>query len=202
MFKNMQIGTRLGLGFGIIIVLLIGIVLTGYWGVNSVSESTIKMIQGDATISEHAARARANVNALRRYEKDLLINIGDKAKEDDYLKKWTEQHDHLIKRLDDLDKVVVDSHEKDQVKTMRAELATYDGGMKKVLTMIAAGSLKDAKQANSVVNEVKDQIHKLEQNAKELAEESNTRMDKQGCSQSGQSTRTPSCLPCRSLRSR
>src|SRR5512137_817401 len=173
MFKNMQIGKRLGLGFGIIVMLLIGIVITGYWGVNSMSESTIKMIQGDATISEHAARARANVNALRRYEKDLFINIGDKAKEADYLKKWQEQHDHLIKRMDDLDKVVVDSHEKDQVKTMRAELANYDSGMKKVLAMIDAGQIKDAKAANAAVNEYKDQIHKLEENAKQLAEESN-----------------------------
>jgi methyl-accepting chemotaxis protein len=179
MFKNMQIGKRLGLGFGIIIVLLIGIVITGYWGVNSMSDATIKMIQGDATISEHAARARANVNALRRYEKDLFINIGDKAKEADYQKKWQEQHDHLIKRMDDLDKVVTDSHEKDEVKTMRAELANYDAGMKKVLTLIAAGSIKDAKAANAAVNEVKDQIHKMEENAKQLAEESNARMDKQ-----------------------
>ena len=179
MFKNMNIGTRLALGFGTIIVLLVGIVITGYWGVNSMSESTIKMIQGDATISEEAARARANVIGLRRYEKDLFINIGDKAMEDNYLKLWQEQHDHLIKRMDGLDKVVTDSHEKDEVKAMRTELSAYDGGMKRVLGMITAGSVKDAKQADTAVNEVKDAIHKLEENAKQLAEESNTRMDKQ-----------------------
>ena len=179
MLKNMRIGMRLGLGFGTIIVLLIGIVISGYWGVNSMSDTTIKMIKGDATISEHAARARANVNAMRRFEKDLFINIGDKVKEDEYLKKWQEQHEHLTKRLDDLDKVVTDGHEVEEVRTMRTELATYDGGMKKVLAMIAAGQAKDAKQANAAVNEYKDAIHKLEQNAKDLADESNARMDKQ-----------------------
>jgi methyl-accepting chemotaxis protein len=179
MLKNMNIGMRLSLGFGIIVVLLVGIVITGYWGVNSMSDSTVKMIQGDATISEHASRARANVNAMRRFEKDLFLNIGDKVKEDDYLKKWTEQHDHLTKRLDDLDKVVTDSHEKDEVKTMRSELAAYEGGMKKVLAMIQAGSISAASQANAAIAEYKETTHKLEENTKQLAEESNARMDKQ-----------------------
>ncbi len=47
MFKNMKIGMRLALGFGFVLIMLIGIGLTGYWGVNSISNNTIKMLQGD-----------------------------------------------------------------------------------------------------------------------------------------------------------
>ncbi len=178
MLKNMKIGIRLGIGFGAVVLLLIGIVITGHWGVNSMSEATIKMIQGDATISEHAARARANVLGLRRYEKDLFLNLGDKAKEDEYLKKWQEQHAHLTARLNDIEKAVYLDKEKDELKTMRSELSVYDGGMKKVLSMIAAKQIKTAQQANTAVNEYKESIHKLEQTSKDMADESNGRMDK------------------------
>ena len=81
MFKNMNIGMRLGLGFGVLLVLLFVLSIIGYWGVHAVSNTTVHMLEGDANISEHAARARANVNALRRYEKDYFINIGDATKE-------------------------------------------------------------------------------------------------------------------------
>jgi methyl-accepting chemotaxis protein len=179
MFKNMNIGTRLGLGFGIVVVLLIGIVITGYWGVNSMSDSTIKMLQGDGTISEHASRARANVLGLRRYEKDLFLNIGDRVKENEYLKKWQEQHDHLTGRLNDVEKAITLEKEKDAIRSMKSELAAYDGGFKKVLTMIEAGQLKTASQANEAINAYKDSIHKLESSSQDLANEANVRMDKQ-----------------------
>ncbi len=141
------------------------------------STATIKMLQGDATISEHAARARANVHALRRYEKDLFLNIGDKEKEMKYMDKWKEQHEALTARLNDLEKVVYLDAEKEEVKTMKTELAAYDGGFKKVYGMIQAGSITTPQQANAAIDEYKDSTHKIEATAKELARESNKRMD-------------------------
>ena len=154
MLKNMKIGMRLALGFGIVLLLLIGIAGSGYWGTNAMSSATIKMLQGDATVTEHAARARANVNALRRYEKDLFLNIGDKEKEAQYLDEWKEQHESLIARLNDLEKVVAIDAEKDQVKTMKAELATYDAGFKKVYGMIQSGAVKTPQQGNAAIGRV------------------------------------------------
>ncbi|MDA8098092.1 MAG: methyl-accepting chemotaxis protein [Nitrospiraceae bacterium] len=179
MLKNMKIGMRLGMGFGAVVLLMLGIVITGYWGVNSMSDSTINMLKGDATISEHAARARANVLGLRRFEKDFFLNIGDRAKEEEYLKKWQEQHEHLTKRLDDVEKAVYMDKEKDAIKSMRSELSTYDSGFKKVLGMIASGQIKTPQQANAAINEYKDSIHKLEGTAQDVATEGNERMDKQ-----------------------
>ena len=77
--KNLRIGIRLGLGFGLLLLIMIIVGFTGYWGVDKSTSATIHMIKGDASISEHAARARANVVGMRRYEKDLFLNIGDKA---------------------------------------------------------------------------------------------------------------------------
>ena len=99
MFDRMKIGARLGFGFGVVLLLLIGIGLSGYFGVGSVSNTTMRMLQGDAAVASQAARARANVLGLRRFEKDLFINMASKEKVDEYYKKWKEQHEHLTARI-------------------------------------------------------------------------------------------------------
>ncbi len=179
MFKNMKIGMRLALGFGFVLLMLIGIGITGYWGINSVSSNTINMLQGDGTVAEHAARARANVLGLRRFEKDLFLNIGIKEKEDEYLKKWKEQSEHLTARLKDAEKAAIIQQDKEQIQTMKTELANYEAGFDKVFGMIQAGTIKTPQAANAAINEYKDQIHKMENLAKDLADETNKRMDAQ-----------------------
>ncbi len=51
MLKNMKIGTRLMLGFGIVLALLFTIAGSGYWGVHSVEDKTITMLQSEAQIA-------------------------------------------------------------------------------------------------------------------------------------------------------
>src|SRR5512133_672596 len=177
--KNLRIGMRLGMGFGLMLLIMIVVGLTGYWGVDKSTTATIHMIKGDASISEYAARARANVIGLRRYEKDLFLNIGNKAKTDDYFKKWQEQQEHTSKRLEDLGKIVVLEKEKEKLASMITELDAYDKGFAKVRSQIDAGQLKTAAEANVAIEEFKDSIHTLEKAAQELADDSNARMDSQ-----------------------
>jgi methyl-accepting chemotaxis protein len=177
--KDMKIGVRLGSGFGVILLMLIGIVFSGYWGVSSITNTTITMLQGDASISEHSSRARANVLGLRRFEKDMYINMGTKEKLDEYYQKWKEQHEHLTARLTDAEKAATLQTDKDKIETMKSELATYDTGFHKVLAQIQAGKIKTTQQANDAISEYKDQIHKMETASKDLADETTKRMDAQ-----------------------
>ena len=79
-----KIGKRLAFGFGALMLLLIVIATTAYLGMQSLSVKTEAMLRGDAKIAEHAARARANTLGLRRFEKDIFLNMGAKAKQEDY----------------------------------------------------------------------------------------------------------------------
>ena len=91
---NLKIGKRLYLGFGATLLLLVAISICGYWGSQSITSNTVQMLHGDAFVAMHSERARANVNALRRYEKDLFLNIGSKEAEKKYLAEWKEQQEH------------------------------------------------------------------------------------------------------------
>ena len=83
-FQELNIRKLLGLGFGSVLILVIAVAILGYWGVHSVSELALKefkdMLQTDAAVAEHSARARANVLGLRRFEKDIFLNLEAKEK--------------------------------------------------------------------------------------------------------------------------
>jgi methyl-accepting chemotaxis protein len=177
MLKNMKIGTRLMLGFGIVLALLLTITGSGYWGVHSLEDKTITMLQTEAQIAQHSARARANILGLRRYEKDLFINIGSREKEAEYLSKWKGEYESLSARISDLEKVASHQEDKDAVKQMKENLAAYVSGFNKTYSMIEAAKIKTTQEGNKAISEVKDETHKLESTAKELAEAANKAME-------------------------
>ncbi len=174
--SNMRIGARMVIGFSAVLLLAIFIGVSGYWGVTSTAGTTEKLLRGDAKIAEHSARARANVNALRRFEKDFFINMGDKAKEEGYMKSWREEHDSLMARLSDLEKYASLEQDKEMIKSMKTLAAIYDGGFNKVVNLIHSGNVKTTQEANAAIGEFKDAIHKMEGQAKDLATEGNKRM--------------------------
>jgi methyl-accepting chemotaxis protein len=176
MLKNMKIGTRLMLGFGIVLVLLLIIGGSGYWGVHSLEDKTINMLQGEAQIAENAALANGDILNLRRAEKDIFLNMGTPEKQAGYLSKWKASHDQLTEAINNIEKVAVHQDDKDSVKQMRENLAGYTSGFNKVYSMVQAGKLTTPQEGNKAIGEVKDEIHKLETSAEELADASNKTM--------------------------
>jgi methyl-accepting chemotaxis protein len=159
--SSMKLGTQLGIGFGVVLFLSVVIGISGYWGANSISGTTQKMLRTDAKISEHSSRARAGVVGLRRYEKDIFLNIGNKEKQEGYLKQWKEQNEHLSARISDLEKAASLPQDKELIKTMKSELAVYSAGFDKVVAMIQAGTIKTPQEGNAAIAEVKEATHKL-----------------------------------------
>jgi methyl-accepting chemotaxis protein len=179
MLQDVKIGMRLGVGFGLMLLLIIVVGAVGYWGVEKSTSATIGMLKGDATLSENASRARANVLGMRRYEKDLFLNMGDRAKEDEYYAKWKEEHEHLGARMAELERCATLARDKEKIAAMKAEEATYEKGFAMVYAQVAEGKLRAPAAANKAITAYKDAIHAMEKAAKELAEETSQRMEAQ-----------------------
>jgi methyl-accepting chemotaxis protein len=180
-FKNMKIGVKLALGFGVVLVFLLLLGFLGYWGVHAVSGTTVHMLSGDAGIAEHAARLRANTLGLRRFEKDIFLNIDKPEKVASYWKEWNDEKESVDKRLADLEKYAkyTDEEVSDMaiIRTMREEVNKYEAGMSKVYGMVQSGQITTPQDGNAAISEYKDAIHKLEQTAKDFATHGNDRMD-------------------------
>ncbi|MBI4847888.1 MAG: MCP four helix bundle domain-containing protein [Nitrospirae bacterium] len=177
MLKNMKIGTRLMLGFGIVLFLLLTIMGSGYWGVQSVSNKTITMLQGEAQIAENSSIAHTDILNLRRFEKDIFLNMGSYEKQAEYQGKWKEQYNHLTAIIGDLEKVAVHQDDKDAVKQIKENLGGYASGFNKVYGMLQAGKINTPQEGNNAIKEVKNESHKLETSAEELANAANKTME-------------------------
>ena len=177
MLKNMNIGTRLLLSFGMVLLLLIAVAVSGYWGVKSGEHTTATLLDTEGQIARQSARARADILELRRYEKDIFLNLGDPGKVADYYKMWEEAAGKANNRISDLEKVSVDKDDVNNTKSIKENLKLYQAGFTKVHAAISDGRIKTAAEANAAMAEFKAAAHKMEETAATLATNGNTSME-------------------------
>jgi methyl-accepting chemotaxis protein len=168
MLKNMSIGMRLAIGFGLIVVLLVAVALSGYWGLEGVTAETLKVLNGDAKVVVLAARVKATTLELRRYEKDTELNIDDPQTRNDYASKWKEQRQKIREVLAEFDKFQLSPEDRGTVKSMTEDLDVYEGGFTRVLNLIEQGKLRTPQDCNQTITQYKDSIHRLEAAASDL----------------------------------
>jgi methyl-accepting chemotaxis protein len=166
--KNMAIGKRLASAFLALLALMLIVAGVGYWGLDVTAALTYRILAQDATLVEHSQRARANTVGMRRYEKDFFLNIGDAEKEREYLAKWGEERDKIKERFEVLEKVAA-TDDREVLASMRHDLATYEAGFIKVTDAIRSGAIKDPREANAAIVDVKDEVRRLEATAYDFA---------------------------------
>jgi methyl-accepting chemotaxis protein len=178
MFSKMKIGTRVSLAFGALLLLLVAVAATGYWGMGSIDKEVTKDLSTDGVIAQHAGRARANILGLRRFEKDMFLNVASRDKTDEYFGKWKEEAEHLEKRFEALDKATSSPKDKEAVKSLRTEFGVYRDGMAKVYQEVREGKIRTAGDGNAAVSRYKDSIHQMESTAENFAVEGYSRLDR------------------------
>ena len=175
--SNLKITTKIILGFSLLTIIIAVMGIVGYTGVARMQNCLDGLVNTDAKIVEYAQRSRANLNMMRRYEKDLFMSIGTPDKVAEYRKKWNEALESANKRFDGLDKLLTEPKEKDLVKGMRGELNAYVAGANKVFDKVVAGEITAAQDGNKAIGEYKETTHKLEKQIVDFATDMDKRME-------------------------
>jgi methyl-accepting chemotaxis protein len=170
MLKKASIARRLALGFGVVLFLLLVVSTAGYWGMESITGETVAMLRGDSKISQLADEAKITTLELRRYEKDTLLNMENKPVMLSYLEKWKGQLETLRSIVTELNTRVSSDSSKVLVAAMDREILSYERGFDAVITGISDGTIKSSEQGNAKIAEVKDEIHRMEAAATDLAD--------------------------------
>ncbi len=165
------------MSFGLLLLLLVVVGGVGYWGVKSISGTTFRMLDQDASIAEHAARLRANIVGMRRFEKDVFLNIGAPARVEAYYAKWSGEKDDVEGRIADLEKVASTEEDRETVKSVKDNLVLYVAGFGRVYGLILDGEIRTPSAANAAIEGFKDATHRMESTAEVFAREGNRRMD-------------------------
>ena len=179
MLQNMTIGKRLGLAFGLLLALVAVVAGSGYRSTKVAAGLALSVLRVQSPLVEHSQRARANTLGLRRFEKDIFLNIATPEKVAEYQTKWQDQLDRLNERLATLDSLETEDSGKAVLRSMRADLDVYVRGFQKVTGAIADGRIKTPADGNAAMTDVKDEIHRLEQTAYDYALHYSEKMAKQ-----------------------
>jgi methyl-accepting chemotaxis protein len=158
----MKIGTRLILGFCACLACIVVLGGIGIYAVRSVAAKGNKVVEVDARIVENAYRVRANINVLRRYEKDAFMNIGTPDKVEEYVKKWEESRDQGKKRMDLLLKLETEPKDKELLADLNKKIDLYGEGFSKVVSQIKSGAITTTQDANKAIGEYKEATHHIE----------------------------------------
>jgi methyl-accepting chemotaxis protein len=79
LMKNLKIGTRLGLGFGVVLLLLIAVAFIAITRIHSINDSTKAMVEDRYAKIKMATTIRAGVNVQARFLRNAIIGASDPA---------------------------------------------------------------------------------------------------------------------------
>ncbi len=181
MLQNLSIGKRLGFATGILLTLMILIAVAGFWGTGATARATRDISSGEVPQLRAALEARAWSLMLRRFEKDVFLNIATPDKVADYSTKWQNARQQMDQQLVALDHNANDE-ERAQLREIRANLTTYEAGFQKVQSEIRAGQITTPADANAALVDVKDAIRGVEVSADSVAKLQIAQIDDKGVS--------------------
>ena len=121
-----------------------------------------RVIEVNTKLVEHGQRMRANINMLRRYEKDLFLNVGDSAAMAKYQKSWTEAREHAKQRMEQLARLETASKGQASLSEINGQLEAYAKGFASVVAQIESGAIRTPVEANRAIGQFKESTHKAE----------------------------------------
>jgi methyl-accepting chemotaxis protein len=183
MFKNLKIGVRLGVGFGITLILLVAITVIGYTRINSLNEGIDKMVNDRFPKTIQANDTIDAINTIARLLRNAYIYSGEEQQK--ALDGIPPQRKIITERIDQLEKTVRSDKGKEilaKVKNTRAAYVTdqdkflqllKDGKRNEVVTLMQTDLRKTQSNYLAAVNELikfqTDMMEKAGKDAHELA---------------------------------
>jgi len=125
-------------------------------------------IDNDDAATVQLSNIRAELGNLRRYEKDMLINIASPKAVEEYQGKWNGAYEKAGEALKVLGGLDVSNSIKQQQASILMELASYKTGFTDVMQRMTKGEFADTNAANQGMVPVKGSVHNIEEQLQKL----------------------------------
>ena len=138
-----------------------------WWGISHVRDIVASVRHGDVALAETIGSLHDDVLQLRRYEKDVFLNIGSAERRDGYRSKWD---DAFLRLRYDLvrSRALVPQSADAQLQDFEDSVADYRSAFAHTYDLIRDGSVATAQQANGQMGTAKDAAHRAEQQLIEI----------------------------------
>jgi methyl-accepting chemotaxis protein len=146
-----------------------------WWGLTYVRNTIAHFQRSDVALAEAADRMRDNVLQLRRYEKDVFINLDSARVRDRYRAQWDAAFLNL--RLDLIRvRSLAPQSTGGEVEKFVESIAVYRSAFVRTCELIDDGSVSTTQQANDRMMQAKVAAHQAEQQLIEIGRQTQLRM--------------------------
>jgi methyl-accepting chemotaxis protein len=168
MLKNLTIRTRLLLAFGLISGLMLFAAIAGGLGTRNIVKTATRTMHGELNLAQLATQLRVEALQLRRFEKDVFINIESADKVQDYRAKWEHALDAAKQVRSEAEELASgETHE--SLKALEDELGAYAAGFRTTADAINSGTLKSTAEANGAMGQYKQAVHRVDELVGQIA---------------------------------
>jgi len=161
-FSNFRVSTRLALGFSLVVLGALILAAAGWYGIRRQAQVTTVALERDMEFARSVAAMRTSVQMMRRFEKDMLLAVGNP----EALKQARKRHSEARSNIDEL---VATTHvnatsdtERERLDQLASMLQNYDGGIEIVYALINQGALTTSEQASKNLDEFNQVIRDTE----------------------------------------
>ena len=156
--KNLSVGKKIFILAFVSSFLVIGIFLFMLSALRNQEKSAVLYSEVDVPALMFMKDANITALELRRYEKDMLLNISNKDKFSEYESKWIENIKALKETLSNTKKLSIGSENLDNLEKINPMIDQYERGMISVINNIKTGKLSDPESANLEIDRFKNSI--------------------------------------------
>ncbi len=143
MFKNLKIGVRLGIGFGLVIVLLLVVSLLAYTRVSVLNTEITNLIDDKYPKTIQAIDIIRAMNQVAQINRNTLI-ITDPVELDKQRQRLNDQRKIISERIDQLEKTITSDEGKRLLSVMTEKRADYVATLDKFHNMLRSGDKEGA----------------------------------------------------------
>jgi methyl-accepting chemotaxis protein len=176
MRRTISIGTKLLALTVASALLLLAVGALALYTINSLATSVLAVLSADAELVQQAGLLHVDVLTLRRFEKDIFINLNAPDKVADYERGFNRAHEAMVKRLARIDEIAGGKIAQ-QTGQIGADIEMYAVALAGVTAKIRSGEIKTTQAANQAIMPFKQEVYRVEQTASELADAADARVD-------------------------
>ena len=175
--RDMRIGKKLTLGFGVLMALLVCVAVAGYFSTQKLSNEMVDMLKTDAAAEELYSSALLSMQDMRKDERDNFLAHGDQKATQAAREEWTAMDQHVREALQGVAKLAANSDEKDEITSMQRALDDYEKNYQEMAQKLDAGQLKTVKDWQDADKPAKDAREFIEERLRTQTAEHRSRMD-------------------------
>ncbi|QLG87233.1 MCP four helix bundle domain-containing protein [Chitinibacter bivalviorum] len=168
MLNHLSIAAKITVGFVITLMLLVIVGVVGLVGMNKQHAVVSELLHNDLQYGMNIIDAKNHVADLRRFEKDIFINLASLEKVKEYREKWNKSLSEAQKSISDAE-AIANEAEKTQLATLKTQLNAYSQGFIEVEGQLEAGQFATTADANHAFGKYKDAVRSLSDNLGEQA---------------------------------